>query len=69
MSGPKLDRSEFDRMIACVEREAAMRERVYWKWVAAGRMNHTNATYEIETMQSVLRFLQQSRAAMNVGVE
>ena len=43
-----------DEQIACVEREIAMRERVYPGWVRAGRMTQQKADREIETMRAVL---------------
>jgi len=47
-----------DEQIACVEREIAMRRRVYPKWVGKGRMTPARADHEIETMEAVLRTLQ-----------
>lgn len=52
--------------IRCVEREIAMRERAYPKWVAAGRMSHVMATAEIATMKEVLATLQ--RVAQREGM-
>ena len=40
--------------IRCVEREIAMRERVYPKWVAAGRMKLDQSEREIDAMKAVL---------------
>jgi hypothetical protein len=39
--------------IACIRRELAMRERVYPKWVQAGRMEAEKADHEINCMQAV----------------
>jgi hypothetical protein len=44
--------------IACVRREIEMRQRVYPRWVEAGRMTMAKARIEIETMQSVLKTLE-----------
>lgn len=43
--------------IACVEREIAMRRRVYPRWVGAKRMTAAKAAAEIATMESVLSTL------------
>jgi len=40
--------------IAAVRREIAMRERVYPKWVASGRMTQVKAEHEIAAMRAVL---------------
>jgi hypothetical protein len=44
--------------IACVKREIKMRERVYPRWVADGRMTQQLADREIELMKAVLRRLE-----------
>lgn len=41
-------------MIACVEREIAMRERVYPRWVESGRMTQDKADWELRVMRAVL---------------
>ncbi len=43
--------------ITCVRREIAMRERVYPKWVNAGRMKAEAAEREIAAMRAVLETL------------
>lgn len=43
--------------IACVEREIAMRVRVYPHWVRGGRLKQDKADREIETMRAVLATL------------
>lgn len=48
------------KQIECVEREIAMRERVYPRWVAAGKMTSYRATQELETMRPVLATLEHS---------
>ncbi len=47
----------FADQIACVRREIAMRERVYPKWVSAGRMKAEAAEREIAAMCAVLKTL------------
>lgn len=47
-------------VVACVEREIALRKRVYPRWVAAGRMTQDKADREIQTMEAALRRLQAS---------
>lgn len=39
---------------ACVQREIAMRKRVYPRWVASGKMTKPKADHEIATMEAVL---------------
>lgn len=43
--------------ILCVEREIAMRERVYPKWVESGKMSQKTADYEIATMRAITETL------------
>lgn len=50
-------RIPFADQIACVRREIAMRERVYPKWVNAGRMKAEAAEREIAAMRAVLETL------------
>jgi hypothetical protein len=42
-----------DMQIACIRRELAMRQRVYPKWVSAGRMKQAEADKELAAMQAV----------------
>lgn len=51
-----------DRQIKAVERELAMRRRVYPSWVAKGRMSQANADEEIAAMEAVLATLRQAAA-------
>jgi hypothetical protein len=44
--------------IACVEREIRMRERVYPRWVAIGKLTQDAADREILCMRAVLATLQ-----------
>lgn len=46
-----------DDEIICVRREIGMRERVYPRWVAGGKMKQHNAEREIAVMKSVLESL------------
>ena len=43
-----------EKQIACVEREIALRRRVYPKFIASGRMKDTTAAWEIAAMEAVL---------------
>jgi hypothetical protein len=43
--------------IACIEREIAMRERVYPNWVASGRMSQAKADAELLAMRAALETL------------
>ena len=49
--------------IASVRREIVIREHVYPKWVAAGKMELYMAEREIETMKAVLETLRRLGAA------
>lgn len=50
-----------DDQIKCVQREIAMRERVYPKLVESGRMRQSTADHELECMKDVLENLQRLR--------
>ncbi len=41
------------QMIRCIEREIAMRRKVYPRWVEAGRMRQETADEEIRVMEAV----------------
>lgn len=43
--------------IVCVEREINMRQRVYLRWVAAGKMKQHTAERELTVMRAVLETL------------
>lgn len=47
-----------EEQLAAVRREVAMRERVYPRWVEAGRMTAEKADHEIEAMKNVAATLQ-----------
>lgn len=46
-----------EEQIKSVEREITMRERVYPRWVAAGKMKQEKALFEIAAMRAVLETL------------
>lgn len=48
----------FKQQIECAERELAMRQRVYPKWVEMKKMTQMKADYEIGCMRAVLRTLE-----------
>lgn len=54
---PQLLEPTMDEMIACVEREIAMREKVYPRRIAQGMMKLERADREIEIMKAVSRTL------------
>lgn len=56
MNGGALTISFADQ-IACIRREIAMRERVYPKWVSAGRMKAEAAERELAARRAVLETL------------
>ena len=53
-----MDRMTITEQIKCVEREIRMRERVYARWVGAGKMSAGKADYELRCMKAVLETLQ-----------
>ena len=50
----KGENMELAEQIKCVEREIAMRRRVYPNWVASGKMKQEKADHEISAMEAVL---------------
>lgn len=50
-------------MIACARREIAQRERVYSRWVEAGRMTAMQAQRETRRMKAILRNLEAQETA------
>ncbi len=46
-----------DEMVACAERELALRRRVYPQWVQSGRMSQGKADEEIAKMAAVVDYL------------
>ena len=46
-----------EQMIACVEREIGMRERVYPRWVEQKKLLQTTADQELARMRAVRDFL------------
>jgi len=61
--------TDYDRAVKAVGREVGMRQSVYPKWVASGRMTQEKATEETEAMEeayAILRNLQNlSREELN----
>lgn len=49
---------QVSEQIACVRREIGMRERVYPRWVDAGKMKQDAATRELTVMRAVLMTLE-----------
>jgi hypothetical protein len=54
---PDLLAPTVDEMITCVEREIAMRRKVYPRWVEQKKLSQERADREIETMEEVSRTL------------
>lgn len=54
--------------IACVRRELAMRQRVFPRWVSAGKMQQADADREITTMIAVLATLQEVQRQREPGL-
>lgn len=54
--------------IACVRRELAMRQRVYPRWVSAGKMTQADSDREITAMIAVLATLQDVQRAREPGL-
>jgi hypothetical protein len=46
--------------IACIEREIALRRRVYPRWIEQGRLKPDKAEREIECMCAVLKTLKEA---------
>lgn len=49
----------YDEQVACIEREIAMRKRVYPRWVESGKMTQAKATAEMRAMLAVLDTLRE----------
>jgi vacuolar-type H+-ATPase subunit C/Vma6 len=47
----------YAEQLACVEREIAMRKRVYPRWIEAGKITKAKADKEIRTMEAVAETL------------
>jgi hypothetical protein len=50
------------RQIACIERELAIRVRVFPAWVRSGRIQQSQADDELNAMRAVLETLRQVEA-------
>jgi hypothetical protein len=44
-------------MLGCAKRELAMRENVYPRWVAAGKMTQQKADLELRYMRAIVSYL------------
>ena len=55
--------------IACVKREIGLRERVYPRWVATGRLTQRKADDEIAAMKAVLETLEAADRARDPYAE
>lgn len=57
------------QQIACVKREIAMRERIYSRRVADGKMKQQDADREIEAMRAVLETVEKvERVSKQLGI-
>ena len=52
--------------IACVEREITMRERVYPRWVDAGKMTQAEADRELLAMRAVLATIETAAGILTI---
>ncbi len=55
--------------IACVERELGLRERVYPRWIEAGKLKKTTARIELQRMRAVLDTLTEVEIKFLRGLE
>ena len=46
-----------EEQIKCVDREISLRKKVYPAWVERGKMNKTEAAYQIECMEAIKKSL------------
>lgn len=51
--GPKVEDIQFSDMLACVDRELAMRRKVYPRWVGQKKLTQAAADLEILRMRAV----------------
>ena len=56
-----------EQMIACVEREIGMRERVYPRWVEQKKLLQTTADQELARMRAVRDLLLNVQAELRQG--
>lgn len=66
------DKINLNQQIASVDREIAMRQRVYPSFVARGKMRQGEADYEIATMQAVkatLLWLNENETTIRAAVD
>lgn len=57
------ERFSLQDLISCASREVAMRQRLYPRWVAEGRMTREKAAREVDLMQEIVERLR----ALSVG--
>lgn len=57
-----------DEQILCVKREIRMRESVYPRWIAAGKMTAEKSAHELDCMNAVLATLQRLRDEQRPGL-
>ena len=60
---------DLTQQIKCVEREIAMRLKVYPRWVQRGKMQQQQATYELAAMGAVLNTLKAFRDGKTPDLE
>lgn len=48
-------------LVECAKRELALRQRVYPKWIASGKLDPRKADHEIECMQAIASRLEKIR--------
>lgn len=50
-----------EQMIGCAKRELGMRQRVYPRWVATGKMTAAQERLEVDTMAAIVTTLERLR--------
>jgi len=56
-------------VLACVRREAALRRRVYPRWVQEGRLTAEKAAHEIERMEDACVVIEKAKMLREVSDE
>ncbi len=59
---PQLFEVSLAEQVSCIEREIAMRERVYPRWVSIGKMTARKAEFEMDAIKAVLETLKSAGA-------
>lgn len=57
------------QLLACAQRELALRFNTYPRWVEQGRLKPDTASHEIECMKSIVAVLEQQRDLAEVTAE